>query len=72
MFKLCSRRPNEHIPHEERMIGTSANDSDIDAILLVPSGKSIYHVDAISSIQVIDGTFSIDFPDLNAPKIRTG
>lgn len=64
MFQLFSRRPNEHVPHEKGMICTSADDSDIDAILLVPSGEAIYHIDAISSIQIIDCPFAINFPDL--------
>ena len=64
MFQLFSRRPNEHVPHEKSMICTSADDSDIDAILLVPSGEAVYHIDAISSVQIIDSPFAIDFPDL--------
>jgi hypothetical protein len=47
------------------MIGTSANDSDLDAVLLVPSCKPVDNVDTISGVEVIDSTFTIDSPDLS-------
>ena len=64
MFQLFSRRPNEHVAHEKGMVCTSADDSDVDAILLVPSGEAIDHIDSISSVQIIDRPFAIDLPDL--------
>lgn len=68
MFELFSRWSNEHIPHEESMIGTSTDDSDIDAIALVPSGIAIHNVYAVASIEIIDRTFSVDFPCLSSKK----
>ena len=58
-------RSDEHVAHEQGMIGTSANDSDPDAVLLVPSCKSVDNVDTISGVEVINSTFTIDSPDLS-------
>ena len=48
------------------MICSGANHANVDAIPLIPTGKAIYDVNAIPGVQVVDGSFSIDFPDLNA------
>lgn len=65
MIEVLSLRSDEHVAHEQSMIGTSANDSDPDAVLLVPSCKPVDNVDTISGVEVIDSTFTIDSPDLN-------
>lgn len=64
VFEVLSLRSNEHISHEESVVGTSADDSNLDPILFVPSCKAVYNVDTISGVQVINGTFSVDSPDL--------
>ena len=46
------------------MIGTGANDADIDSIALIPPGKAIDDIDSRPGVEVIDSTFSIDFPYL--------
>jgi hypothetical protein len=46
--------------HEEGMIGTGADDANLDAVFGVPSSESIKDVNMVSSVQVIDGTFSVD------------
>lgn len=55
---------NEHSPHEEGVVGTSAHNADIESIALVPPGKAVNDIDAISGVEVVDGAFSIDAPDL--------
>ena len=46
------------------MIGSGADDPNTDTVLLIPSGKAIDNIDAIPGVQVINGSFSIDLPDL--------
>jgi hypothetical protein len=46
------------------MVGTRADDTDLDAVLLVPAGVAIDDVDAVAGVEVIDSTFAVDFPDL--------
>jgi len=46
------------------MVGTSTDDSDVDPVTLVPSCIAIDDVDSVSSVQIIDSSFSVDLPDL--------
>jgi hypothetical protein len=48
------------------MVGTSADDTDVDAVALVPAGKAINDVDTIPSVEIVDCTLSVDSPDLFA------
>ena len=64
MFQFFSFRSNEHVPHEQCMVGSRAHDPDVDPVALIPTSESIDDVNAISGVQVIDCSFSVDFPDL--------
>lgn len=46
------------------MVGTGANDSNIDPVFFVPPSVPINNVDAVPSVQIVDCPLSIDFPDL--------
>jgi len=46
------------------MVGSGADNSDTDAVSLVPAGISIDNVDTVSGVEVVDGSFSVDLPDL--------
>lgn len=46
------------------MIGTGADDADIDPIPLIPSGKAIDDIDSGPGVEVVDSAFSVDFPNL--------
>lgn len=46
------------------MIGTGADDADIDPVPLIPSGIAIDDIDSRTSVEVVDSAFSVDFPDL--------
>lgn len=63
-LELVAAGPNEHIAHEQGMIGTGADDANIDPVSLVPSGKPIDDVDTVSRVEIVDGAFSVDSPDL--------
>lgn len=64
VLELLTRRADEHVAHEESMVGTSADDTDADTVLLVPAGVSINNVDAVAGVEVVDSTFAVDLPDL--------
>ena len=64
MLKLFSVGSNEHVAHEESMVGTRAYDSDPDSVFFIPSCKTIYNIDAVSCVEVINGSLSVDPPDL--------
>lgn len=55
----CKRRRT--VVHEEGVVGTGADDADLDAVLGVPAGKAIKDVDVVARVQVVDRTLAIDF-----------
>ena len=63
-LKLLPCRSNEHITHKECMICPCTHNSNTDTVALVPACITIDNVDAVTSIQIVDGTFSIDTPYL--------
>lgn len=46
------------------MVGSSTDDSNVDSVSLVPASISVDDINAISCIEIIDSSFSVDFPDL--------
>ena len=46
---------DEHVGHEESVVGTSANDSDFDPVFRAPSGISINNIDFSSGVEVALG-----------------
>ena len=51
------------------MVGSSTDDSNIDTIFFVPTGKTIDDINPVPSIQIIDSSFPVNFPDLNIPLV---
>lgn len=64
MLELLGRRADEHVSHEQGMIGAGTDDSNADSVLLVPAGIAIDDVYPCSRIEIVDSAFAIDFPDL--------
>lgn len=64
VLQVFSLRSDEHVAHEESMVGTSTDNPDSDAVLLVPSCEAVDDIDAVSCVQVINSSLSVDFPDL--------
>lgn len=46
------------------MIRSSTNNSHADAVPFIPASITINDIDSVASIQVVDGAFSIDPPNL--------
>jgi hypothetical protein len=46
------------------MVGASADDTNAYPVALVPAGESIDDIDAIPGVEVINGTLTVDAPDL--------
>ena len=63
-LELLAGRADQHVAHEESMVGTGADDADLDAVLLVPAGIAIDNVDAVAGVEVVDGTLAVNLPDL--------
>lgn len=65
VLELLARWPDKHVVHEECMVGTSADDTDVDPVALIPAGVAINDINAVPGVEVVDGTFSVDAPDLD-------
>jgi hypothetical protein len=46
------------------MVRASADHSYAYPVALIPAGESIDDVDAVPGVEVVDGTFTVDAPDL--------
>ena len=66
MLQLISRRPNQHVAHEESVVGTGADDPHPDPVAHIPAREAVDDVDAIPGVEVVDGTFTVDPPDLRS------
>lgn len=58
---VCDRR--DVLSHEKRMVSTSTDYTHLDTIFRVPASISINDIDPLSSVEVIDSSFSINEPD---------
>ena len=64
VLELLAARPDEHVAHEESMVGASADNANVDAVALVPAGETIDNVDAVAGVEVVDSALAVDTPDL--------
>ena len=64
MLQLFTRRSDKHISHEERVVSTSTDDSDSNPVFLIPASVTIDNINSGSGVEVVDCTFSVDFPYL--------
>lgn len=48
------------------MIRSSANNSYTDPVPLIPASIAINDIDPVAGIQVVNGAFSVDPPDLGS------
>lgn len=71
VLELLTRRADEHVPHEQSMVGASADDTDADSVLLVPASIAVNDVDAVAGVEVVDSTLSVDLPDLKSIIVST-
>ena len=69
MLKFFSGRPNEHVSHEQRVVGSCTNDPYPNPVPLVPTGISVNDIDTIPSIQVVNSSFPVNLPYLNVQGI---
>ena len=64
VLELGGRWADQHVAHEESVVGTSANNSDLDPVALIPAGETIDNVDAVAGVEVVDSALAVDTPDL--------
>jgi hypothetical protein len=55
---------DEHVAHKETVVGARTDDTDLDSVAGVPAGVTVENVDPGAGVEIIDGTFTVDLPDL--------
>ena len=64
VVELLTSRADKHVAHEQSMVGTGTDNTDADAVALVPAGETIDNVDTVASVEVVNSTLTVDTPDL--------
>lgn len=64
MLELLPVGSDKHVAHEQSMVGTCADNTDVDAVAFIPASITVDHVDAISCVEIVDCSLSVDSPDL--------
>ena len=57
--ELFLRGTDQHVVHEERMIGASADDTNLETIFRIPTGESVDDIEMIASIEVVNRARSV-------------
>ena len=60
-LKLLCVRADEHVVHEQRVIGPAGNDSNLDPVFRIPTGKAAINVNPFSDVQIVDRPFSDNY-----------
>lgn len=71
VLEIFPIRADKHVAHKQSVVGAGADHAHLDAVFLVPSCEPIDDVDAISRVQVVNGTFPVDSPDLVGMSVYT-
>ena len=60
IIQFRRRWPDQHVVHEECVVGTPAKHTNFDPVLGVPTSVSIDTIHALKRVQVVDCTLPID------------
>lgn len=52
--------------HEEGVVGSGSNDSDLDSVFGIPASETIEDIDIFSGIEVVDSSFSVNLESVFA------
>lgn len=50
VLQLFRRRPDQHVAHEQSMVGTGTDNADVDAVTLVPAGVAIDDIETAAGV----------------------
>lgn len=66
VLQLLGRGADQHVAHEEGVVGTGADHAHSYPVALIPACEAVDDVDALTGVEVVDGTLAVDAPDLDA------
>jgi hypothetical protein len=64
VLKLLTSRADQHVAHEQGVVGASADNANANTVALVPASVTIDDIDAVTGVQVVDSTLTVDAPNL--------
>lgn len=64
VLELLTARADQHVAHEQSMVGAGADHTNADTVALVPASITINDIDAIAGVEVVNRTLTVDAPDL--------
>jgi hypothetical protein len=64
VLKLLTSRADQHVAHEEGVVGASADNANADTVALIPASITINDIDAVTGVEVVDSTLTVNAPDL--------
>jgi hypothetical protein len=64
VLKLLTSRADQHVAHEQGVVGASADNANANTVALIPASITIDDIDAVTGVEVVDSTLTVDTPDL--------
>jgi hypothetical protein len=64
VLKLLTSRADQHVAHEQGVVGASADNADANTVALIPASIAVNDIDAVTGVEVVDSTLTVDAPDL--------
>lgn len=52
--------------HEEGVVGSGRNNSDLDPVFGIPTGETVKDIDIFSGVEVVDSSFSVNLESVLA------
>ena len=68
-LELFCRRADQHVAHEEGMVGTGADNAHADAVALVPAREAVDDIDAVAGVEIVDSALAVNTPDLRSSSV---
>ena len=54
----------KHVVHEQRVIGASTDDTNLQAVLRIPTSETIEDINSLARVEVIDRALAVDEKDM--------
>lgn len=64
VLELLGGGSDQHVSHEQSVVGSGTDNSHLDSVLGVPAGVGVHNVDSLSGVEVVDSSLSVDEPRL--------
>ena len=59
LVEFVQRGPDQHVVHEEGVVGAAAQHADLQPAGWIPAGVAVAHVDLVPRVEVVDGPLAV-------------